>query len=226
MQVARAGEPLFQSNAPRIRGGRICYAAATGGHLEVLQWLLEQGWDWHGDFDEDISEAVARKGHLAVLRCLQHHGCAWDWRTCKAAATGGHLAVLQYAHQNGWGHLAVLQYARQNGCGWGPGVCLAAGRHGNLSILKWLRQHGCPWEWWTNSQAACSGQLEILKWARQQQSSCPWWPHGHGQVFETCKNIVILWWQMCINWCRSIGAHLPPKYKRDVKASRLQSMCL
>ena len=78
----------------------------------MLQWLLEQGWDWHGDFDEDISEAVARKGHLAVLRCLQHHGCAWDWRTCKAAATGGHLAVLQYAHQNG--------------CEWSSETCEAA----------------------------------------------------------------------------------------------------
>ncbi|CAN0298755.1 unnamed protein product, partial [Scytosiphon promiscuus] len=44
-------------------------------------------------------------------------GCPWDARTCAAAASGGHLAALKWARQNGclWSRADCVQSARENG---------------------------------------------------------------------------------------------------------------
>ena len=37
-------------------------------------------------------------GHLDVLQWLRANGCPWDGYTCRGAAQGGHLEVLQCGH--------------------------------------------------------------------------------------------------------------------------------
>ena len=74
-----------------------CAAAASGGHLEVLQWACECDCPW----DEGTFEAAAYGGHLEVLRWMREHDCPWDEATCAAAADGGNpqggnLAALQW----------------------------------------------------------------------------------------------------------------------------------
>ena len=44
---------------------------------------------------------AARGGHLEVLQWAHENGCPWNEWTCTEAAKGGHLEVLQWAHQNG-----------------------------------------------------------------------------------------------------------------------------
>ena len=123
--------------------------------------------------------AAARGGHLAVLQYARQNGSAWSSSTCEAAARGGHLAVLQYAHQNG--------------CAWGPRVCSAAAAHGNLSILKLLRKHGCPRNSCTSREAAMYNRLEMLKWSRQQQAPCPWWSHAYFPLnrHNICPSVLV-----------------------------------
>jgi len=51
----------------------LLWAAAAGGHPEVLQWAREHGcrcyvWTCHN---------AAARGHLAVLKWARHHDCPW-----------------------------------------------------------------------------------------------------------------------------------------------------
>jgi uncharacterized protein YabN with tetrapyrrole methylase and pyrophosphatase domain len=48
--------------------------------------------------------------------------------TCYFAAKGGHLEVLQWAHENG--------------CPWDKDTCLHAVKNGHLDILQYLRANG------------------------------------------------------------------------------------
>lgn len=75
-----------------------CSAAAAGeGHIEVLEWLFENGCPW----DAHACYTAARGGHLGVLRYLRDNGCEWDERkTCLAAAGGRHIEVLQFLRAN------------------------------------------------------------------------------------------------------------------------------
>ena len=50
------------------------YAAAEGGHLEVLQWARANGCDWNAD----TCSAAAKGGHLEVLQWLRANGCDWN----------------------------------------------------------------------------------------------------------------------------------------------------
>nr|UDO47197.1 ankyrin repeat [Pandoravirus massiliensis] len=52
-----------------------------------------------GYTNRDYMAALARRGHLGVLRWARAGGCPWDARTCAGAAKGGHLEVLQWARQ-------------------------------------------------------------------------------------------------------------------------------
>ena len=54
-----------------------CANAAQGGHLEVLQWVHENGCPW----DEDTCWCAAQGGHLEALQWLRANGCPWDWST-------------------------------------------------------------------------------------------------------------------------------------------------
>ena len=82
---------------------------------------------------------------------------------CAAAAEGGHLECLKYAHENGspWnertcvaaaecGRLECLKYLHENGCEWHEDACAAAAdgdtapAEGHLECLKYAHENGCP----------------------------------------------------------------------------------
>jgi hypothetical protein len=108
--------------------------------------------------DESTCRDAAAGGHLEVLQLAHAIGCPWDKRTCDAAAGGGHLEVLLWA--------------RSRGCPWGASTCWNAARGGHLAVLQWLRASGCPWSKYTCEAAAEGGHLEVLLWARG--NGCPW----------------------------------------------------
>jgi hypothetical protein len=43
-----------------------------------------------------LSREIAKRGSLAAPQWAHANNCLWDERTCKHAATGGHLEVLQW----------------------------------------------------------------------------------------------------------------------------------
>jgi hypothetical protein len=56
----------------------------------------------------------------------REQNCYWDSSTCFRAAEGGHLIVLQWAHENG--------------CPWDSNTCALAAQEGHLDVLKWANE--------------------------------------------------------------------------------------
>lgn len=89
----------------QIREGRywdtdICRVAASNGHLEVLQWLIEQSNSI--TWDSSICLAASKNGHLTVLRYLIQVGCPYDSLECSQFATiGGHYHISEWLTMNG-----------------------------------------------------------------------------------------------------------------------------
>ena len=64
------------------------------------------------------------------MKALLADSWPWDRDTCSAAALGGHLEVLQWAHANG--------------CLWDIRTCHKAAEGGYLKVILWARANGCP----------------------------------------------------------------------------------
>ena len=94
-----------------------------------------------------LSKVPLTGGHLEVLQWAHQNECPWNEYTCSHAAKGGHLEVLQWA--------------RQNGCPWDEGTCAYAAEGGHLEVLKWARQNGCPWIYatWISASSRCRAYL-------------------------------------------------------------------
>lgn len=71
---------------------------------------------------------TAKRGHLAVLQWARENGCPWDEHTCSAAVSAGQLAVLQWA--------------RQKGCPWNKRDCLQSARRRRYStVAAWIEKN-------------------------------------------------------------------------------------
>ncbi|KAK3243983.1 hypothetical protein CYMTET_46390 [Cymbomonas tetramitiformis] len=167
-------------------------AAAAGGHLEMLKWAHEHGCPW----DASTCRDAAAGGYLGC--CSGRESMAAPWPQHQVAAFGGHLEVLQWAHEHGcpWnastsrnaaycGHLEVLQWVREHGCPWDASTCRNAAAGGHLEVLQWAREHGCPWDASTCQVAAHGGHLEVLQWAREH--GCPGWDANTYYVDSGCN---------------------------------------
>jgi len=163
---------LPKRNQRRL-GAYACNRAALDGDLERLGTLFRY------PCGTETPVYAARAGHIHVLEWLhrrQQTRCAWDERTCTAAAEHGHLDVLQWL--------------RERACPWSAKTCAGAGLCGNLEMLRWLRINGCPWDTRTCECAAARGHLSVLRWAKQ--NGCPWGTktsclaatNGHVETFQ------------------------------------------
>lgn len=74
-----------------------CICAAGNGHLDILQWLRENGCPW----DDRTCIYAASGGHLEALRWAMENGCPVNDWVCAAAAEKGHLDVLMWIYENG-----------------------------------------------------------------------------------------------------------------------------
>ena len=54
--------------------GRTCDAAASGGHLEVLQWLRAQGCPWPMGLRGGAVRRAAFKNHPVVFKWAREQG--------------------------------------------------------------------------------------------------------------------------------------------------------
>ena len=167
----------------RADGTTAAMVAAEHGHLELVQWLIqEQGFA----MDEKVMQCAALGGNLALVKWLRGEGCGLSTMICMGAAQGGHLQVVKWLQAHGcqWhphacflaakhGRLEVLRWALANGFDLGGGACaFHAAMGGHLETLQWLRATGCPWNADTCLWAALHGHLETLRWAREH--GCPW----------------------------------------------------
>ncbi|GIL81225.1 hypothetical protein Vretimale_1204 [Volvox reticuliferus] len=94
-------------------------AAASAGHLHVVQWLRRRGCPWG-----TAMAAAAEAGHLEVCQWLLSSGCSLG-RALVAAAYGGQRNVCQW----------LLQEAA---CSWEQAAARAAAATGHVDLMDWL----------------------------------------------------------------------------------------
>ena len=88
---------------------------------------------------------AAQVGHLAVLEALHAHGCSLEaYVIAKAAAAGGHLAMVVWAVETLGATVASID----------PND---AAMSGSVELLSWLHERGCVWREGTLGAAAESG---------------------------------------------------------------------
>ena len=125
LQWLRAADPPCPWDDEIVLGN-----AAVGGHLEMVQWVRENGADWHVSAAADAG-ATAQNKRLTPFPQTQASAC-------QAAAQGGQLEVLQWLRANGcpWDFrtFAAAQVAARKG---GAGADEA-------ELLEWVRENGCP----------------------------------------------------------------------------------
>jgi hypothetical protein len=69
-----------------------CAAAAAGGHLEILKFLVA---DCGVAPDTETCAKAAGNGHLQLLQWAHAHGCPWSaYSTCSAAEAGAFTRPL------------------------------------------------------------------------------------------------------------------------------------
>jgi hypothetical protein len=156
--------------------------AAEAASVPKLQFLhTELGCPLH----EDITYYAAQCGSEGVLRWLKEHGVTFTAITCRGAAAGAHLHVLQILRDEGceWdattctaaakrGHLAVLQWLHEQGCPWHAAtICGDAAESGSIEMLRYLREQGCEYNEDTTTAAALKGQLAVCQYLMAEQ--CP-----------------------------------------------------
>lgn len=157
--------------AEKIREGihRLWSVAAAGGHVAVLDFLLEtcnslvppEQVNTYNRFR--LVEEAAQRGHVPVLQWLASHKLlAFHSRVLELASRTGQLQVLDWFYQSDvhvtevqWrrlhlfaaaqDRLDVLEWAWKHNISWHEQSCRRAILNDNLACLKWLRDHDCPW---------------------------------------------------------------------------------
>ncbi len=128
----------MRSLDPPVRwyGGE-CSSAARSGNVELMKWLREQGRPWSsgGRGGLHCMNNAAVNGRLDMVQYLLAQGCEWSADTCKDAAEGGHLEVLQFLRSK-----QMPSGERKEVCPWNAQECHNAARGAETRE----RSHGRP----------------------------------------------------------------------------------
>lgn len=171
------------------RGARLCYVASALGRNYALAWLLQRGCVCSPHSWLDCSVAAASGGHVSTMRMLYELDYPMDEGMCLAAAHGGHLAALAYAHDlfgcitgdgprlcayaAAGGHLDVLEYAHAHGCAWDERACTNAATEGHFDVLRFVCERGCPIASDVMLAVAQAPDVQMLRYMREVMA-CPW----------------------------------------------------
>lgn len=175
--------------------------AAFNGDTSTIEWIHARRQEYehdreqrctmqtyrrtvHSDWDKEVTRAAASSGHLPVLQWMHARRFRIDGYAQRLASTSGHLHVLQWLHDHVQacrpricedavmrGHLHVLEWTRKVGITWSVDLCARAVGCGDLDTLQWLRARDCPWDENTLIDAIRRCSLEAFDWA--WDNGCP-----------------------------------------------------
>ena len=159
----------------------VCKAAACGGHLKLLIWLIERGFP-----PVEVMAGATRGKQYHILEwILENHPDSRRPQCIGVAAETGDPEILQWHFDAGtpldrtawYGAIAskskkVLEWLLQKRCPWDESVFVAVVNSGDLELVKWFQEKGCPWNELACSTAAKHGDIKVLKWLHQ--NGCPW----------------------------------------------------
>ncbi|KAG6613129.1 Myosin light chain kinase-related [Phytophthora cinnamomi] len=150
-------------------------AAVSFGQCHILQWLHdraaaeEAALNRHFRFEIHTNElyAVARDGHLGVLKWLHAHNYPVHCRRAHAvrgAAAGGHKDIIEWLEET-FECLARQRYRiRVDG----------AAAFGDIQFVQWLHHQGYRFTAHALDDAAAGGFLAIVRWLHEnvEKASC------------------------------------------------------
>jgi len=134
----------------------IFYAAAYGGHPEVLDWVLEKfgpPWNWYR-----VEIYASRGGHVSVLRWMRFKsGIEKSMISSYGAVANGHIEALEYLI--GWK-------------GWDPGLAHTAVLNNQFRLMNWILEKGYFVNWEIMRIECENRKNEVaLKWISDQSSA-------------------------------------------------------
>ncbi len=136
------------------------FALTTSGHLDILEYILE------GQTEDNLKEAYgpmcvqylfsasASAGHLHIVKYLHEKGFGWETNTIYEACQNDHFEVFKYAIENGCPYEAIH-----------PPI-------GHIKFMKYLEEREIPWKYRACKDAASKGNLDALKYAHE--NGCDW----------------------------------------------------
>jgi Ankyrin repeats (3 copies) len=121
------------------------WAAAGGGHMEIVKLLIEKGAT---DFDWGMNEA-ARGGQMEIIKLMIEKGATDFNRAMANAALGGHMEIVKFMIEKGATDFnRAMRYAAEGG---------------HMEIVKLMIEKGATEFNWAMRSAALGGHMEILK---------------------------------------------------------------
>lgn len=105
---------------------RVWTAAAYNGHVSVLAWLYNEGYDP----DPSLLPTTVHNDRRDVILWCRDHDIDCDIRACAYAAM--------------FGNLPLLQWLRDNDFAWNSRVLGYARGQGHEHVATWAAENGCP----------------------------------------------------------------------------------
>jgi len=75
----------------------VCGFASSGGHIQVLRWLLDNGFA----ADKSTISIAAESGHLNIIKLLVEFDCKPDSLAFVYAAYGGYIDIMDWLSEYG-----------------------------------------------------------------------------------------------------------------------------
>ena len=173
-----------------------CFEVALTNKLELLKWIREEKkCEWDG---KTINRA-AHHGNLEMVKYCVANECPIDRCACTNAASGGHLEVLKYLHEEakvpwGWmtanfaaqnGHLHILEYLVERKFDkYNEEACYRAAKYGHLDCLKYLHETAkAPWDSRAVRYAHKNDQTECVQYLLDNNCPLPYgWRYEDGEL--------------------------------------------
>jgi ankyrin repeat protein len=138
--------------------GMFVAMAARTGNLEMVEFLIDKGFEFRHKI---VTQESAGSGNLGVLMYLRSLDCPWSVEVYIAAAKEGHLDILQWA--------------KSNECPWDSSLLFpaaASSNDSNVDVFQWLLDQQCPFTEEVSYFAACNeGNFEFIKFAKSNGSA-------------------------------------------------------
>lgn len=159
-------EWLLEINYPISRRGY--FHATRTGSVDVFKWLLEKNIEMGGEY---MCQVAASAGQLDMLKWLRAEGYHWDKSVCSSAVSKSHVDVLKWAIENGCPYdlgECIDQISRAYNYG-----KIKPNAQRDLETVQYLHDLGCRFDRPVLcARAAALGNLEMLKSLRKY--GCPW----------------------------------------------------
>merc|ERR1719469_209761 len=126
--VCRRFRDLYRDATREKKVKHATFKFSIVSEAALRMYLEEQDYDYEYYTRKDETSMI---GAGCGRKDWVERGGVFNGLTCRAAAKGGQLRVLQWLR--GWD------------CPWDSSTCGGAASNGHLEVLQWARGEGCPW---------------------------------------------------------------------------------